>query len=68
MEEGMTFTIEPILCQGKSSFTLWLDGWTAVTKGTFVNSDGGRAAQFGMIPNIEHTILITPDGFKILTE
>ncbi|KAI0244130.1 hypothetical protein L0F63_001401 [Massospora cicadina] len=55
MASGMTFTIEPILCQGVGTGTFWPDGWTIVTE------DGGRAAQF------EHTVLITPDGVDILT-
>lgn len=55
MEEGMAFTIEPILCQGKATHRTWPDRWTAVTR------DGGRAAQF------EHTILVSKDGAEILT-
>lgn len=42
MEQGMIFTIEPILCQGSAEYVLWPDNWTAVTK------DGGRSAQFGI--------------------
>ncbi|KAI9599182.1 peptidase M24, structural domain-containing protein [Syncephalis fuscata] len=56
MEPGMTFTIEPVVCQGTAQSRLWPDGWTLVTK------DGGRSAQF------EHTVLITPDGHEILTK
>nr|KAJ3420042.1 Methionine aminopeptidase 1D, chloroplastic/mitochondrial [Polyrhizophydium stewartii] len=55
MEEGMTFTIEPILCQGVATYVKWPDGWTVVTQ------DGGRAAQF------EHTVLVGPDGVEVLT-
>ncbi|KAJ3121793.1 Methionine aminopeptidase 1D, mitochondrial [Nowakowskiella sp. JEL0407] len=55
MEENMTFTIEPLLCQGTARYIKWNDGWTVVTE------DGGRAAQF------EHTILITSNGAEILT-
>ncbi|KAI8054531.1 peptidase M24, structural domain-containing protein [Syncephalis plumigaleata] len=55
MQPGMTFTIEPVICQGSAQSRLWPDGWTLVTK------DGGRSAQF------EHTILITEDGYEILT-
>ncbi|KAI8912716.1 peptidase M24, structural domain-containing protein [Gorgonomyces haynaldii] len=55
LQEGMTFTIEPIFCQGRPEFIKWPDDWTAVT------SDGGRAAQY------EHTILLLSDGPKILT-
>ncbi|KAJ3280534.1 Methionine aminopeptidase 1D, chloroplastic/mitochondrial [Borealophlyctis nickersoniae] len=56
MEEGMSFTIEPMLCQGKPGIVRWPDNWTVVTE------DGGRSAQF------EHTILITKDGAEILTK
>ncbi|CAJ1366017.1 unnamed protein product [Effrenium voratum] len=55
MEEGTTFTIEPVLTEGAAEWVTWDDGWTVATK------DGGRAAQF------EHTILITADGCKVLT-
>ncbi len=55
MEEGMVFTIEPMLTMGRPEHVVWPDGWTAVT------ADGQRAAQF------EHTILVTRDGAEILT-
>ncbi len=55
MEEGMVFTIEPMLTAGSPDHDVWPDGWTAVTV------DGGRAAQF------EHTILLRRDGAEILT-
>jgi methionyl aminopeptidase len=55
MEEGMIFTIEPMLTAGRPEHIVWPDGWTAVTV------DGGRAAQF------EHTVLVTRDGAEILT-
>ncbi|XP_068220223.1 methionine aminopeptidase 1D, mitochondrial-like [Palaemon carinicauda] len=55
MEEGMTFTIEPIVAQGSEEVIILEDGWTAVML------DNGRAAQF------EHTILITDKGHEILT-
>ncbi|XP_064112882.1 methionine aminopeptidase 1D, mitochondrial-like isoform X2 [Macrobrachium nipponense] len=56
MEEGMTFTIEPIVAQGSEEVIILEDGWTAVML------DNGRAAQF------EHTILITCKGNEILTQ
>lgn len=56
MEPGMTFTIEPMLCEGSSREKFWRDGWTAVT------ADGGLSAQQ------EHTLLITASGVDILTE
>ncbi|MGI9085405.1 MAG: type I methionyl aminopeptidase [Aeromicrobium sp.] len=55
IEEGMTFTIEPMLTLGTVEWDLWEDGWTATTQ------DGSRTAQF------EHTLLVTPDGSEILT-
>ena len=55
IEEGMIFTIEPMLTAGEPEHVVWADGWTASTV------DGGRAAQF------EHTVLVTRDGAEILT-
>jgi methionyl aminopeptidase len=55
MEPGMTFTIEPMLTMGTIDYDIWPDGWTAVTK------DRKRTAQF------EHTLLVTDDGYEILT-
>ncbi|RKP12166.1 methionine aminopeptidase 1D, mitochondrial-like protein, partial [Piptocephalis cylindrospora] len=55
MEEGMVFTIEPMLCQGRSEIITWPDGWTMATK------DHGRSAQ------AEHTLLIIPGGVSVLT-
>ena len=55
MKPGMTFTIEPIVTQGKQEVVILEDGWTAVTM------DNARAAQ------VENTILITDHAYKILT-
>lgn len=55
MQEGTTFTIEPVLTEGSPEWITWSDGWTTAT------ADGGRAAQF------EHTLLITADGCEVLT-
>jgi methionyl aminopeptidase len=55
MEEGMTFTIEPMITLGSIDYDIWSDGWTVVTK------DRSRTAQF------EHTVLVTADGAEILT-
>jgi methionyl aminopeptidase len=55
MQEGMTFTIEPMLNLGTETWEMWDDGWTVVTK------DRRRSAQF------EHTLLVTSDGAEILT-
>ncbi|MBC8945463.1 type I methionyl aminopeptidase [Xenorhabdus indica] len=55
LEEGMTFTIEPMINQGKKEIKLHKDGWTVTTK------DRRLSAQF------EHTVLVTHNGFKVLT-
>jgi methionyl aminopeptidase len=55
MEPGMTFTIEPMLTLGTIDYEIWRDGWTVVT------ADARRTAQF------EHTLLVTADGYEILT-
>lgn len=55
MKEGMTFTIEPMLNEGKSTVVVLDDGWTVVTK------DKKFSAQY------EHTVLITKSGYEILT-
>jgi methionyl aminopeptidase len=55
MEPGMTFTIEPMLTLGTVEYDIWPDGWTVVT------ADRKRTAQF------EHTLVVTADGYEILT-
>lgn len=56
LRAGMTLAIEPILNAG-SKFTRTLsDKWTAVTV------DNSLSAQF------EHTVLVTEDGYEILTD
>ncbi|KJS03048.1 MAG: methionine aminopeptidase [Desulfobulbaceae bacterium BRH_c16a] len=55
IEEGMTFTIEPMISEGVAECLIWPDKWTAVT------ADLARSAQF------EHTLLVTRDGVEILT-
>jgi len=55
LQEGMTFTIEPMINQGKAQVKLHSDGWTVTTK------DRRLSAQF------EHTILVTANGFEVLT-
>ena len=55
LEEGMTFTIEPMINSGKYKTKLLNDGWTVVTQ------DHSLSAQW------EHTILVTSDGYEILT-
>ena len=51
----MTFTIEPMINAGRRDVRLLGDGWTVVTK------DQSLSAQW------EHTILVTQDGFEVLT-
>jgi len=55
LEAGMTFTIEPMINQGKYQCKTLPDGWTVVTK------DHKLSAQW------EHTILVTEDGHEVLT-
>ncbi len=55
LEQGMTFTIEPMINVGKRHVKLLKDNWTVVTK------DHSLSAQW------EHTILVTADGYEILT-
>ena len=55
LKEGMTFTIEPMINQGTARVKTKKDGWTVVTK------DRKLSAQ------AEHTILVTKDGFEVLT-
>ena len=56
MKPGHIFTIEPMINEGTWKDMTWFDEWTAVTQ------DGKRSAQF------EHTILITEDGYELLTK
>jgi methionyl aminopeptidase len=51
----MTLTVEPMVNAGKSNVKLLPDGWTVVTK------DHSLSAQW------EHTVLITANGFEVLT-
>ena len=55
LEEGMVFTIEPMINAGKYGTKVLNDGWTAVTK------DKSLSAQF------EHTVGITNNGYEIFT-
>ena len=57
MQEGMVFTIEPMINIGKARAVIdENDGWTART------IDNKLSAQF------EHTILVTKEGYEILTD
>ena len=55
LQEGMTFTIEPMINAGARHTKLLPDGWTVVTK------DKSLSAQW------EHTVAVTRDGVEILT-
>jgi len=55
LEEGMTLAIEPIVLAGKPKIKVMNDGWTVRTK------DKSLAVHF------EHTIVVTKDGYEILT-
>ena len=55
LREGMTFTIEPLINQGKARVKTKQDGWTVVT------CDKQLSAQW------EHTIAVTADGYEVLT-
>ena len=52
---GMTFTIEPMINAGRPGIRSLADGWTIVT------ADHSLSAQW------EHTVLVAPDGFEVLT-
>lgn len=56
LQEGMTFTIEPMINAGKRHTKLLPDGWTVVTK------DHKLSAQW------EHTLAVTSDGVEVLTQ
>jgi len=56
LQEGMIFTIEPMINVGKRDVKLLKDNWTVVTK------DHSISAQW------EHTILVTPTGYDVLTQ
>ena len=55
IQAGMIFTVEPMINAGKKDIRMLGDGWTVVT------ADHSLSAQW------EHTVLVTDDGFEILT-
>ena len=55
IHEGMIFTIEPMINAGRAAISELPDGWTIITK------DRSLSAQW------EHTILVTPSGYEVLT-
>lgn len=56
LQEGMIFTIEPMINAGHWQVRVLEDNWTVVT------ADGSLSAQY------EHTIALTPNGPEILTQ
>lgn len=56
LRAGMTLAIEPIVNQGSRHTKILSDKWTAVTV------DNSLSAQF------EHTVLVTDQGYEILTD
>ena len=56
LRAGMTLAIEPIVNQGTKVTKILADKWTAVT------ADNSLSAQF------EHTVLVTENGYEILTD
>lgn len=55
LKPGMTFTIEPMINAGRRDIREMGDGWTIVTR------DRSLSAQW------EHTVLVTPAGYEVLT-
>jgi methionyl aminopeptidase len=56
LEEGLTFTIEPMINQGTKYTKVLSDGWTVETE------DGRNSAQW------EHTLAVTSNGVEVLTQ
>jgi methionyl aminopeptidase len=55
LEPGLIFTIEPMINAGRKDIRQLADGWTVVTR------DHSLSAQW------EHSILVTEDGYEVLT-
>ena len=55
LKEGMVIAVEPMLNLGSRKVYILEDGWTIIT------ADGKPSAHF------EHTVLVTKDGYEILT-
>jgi methionyl aminopeptidase len=56
LKTGMVIAIEPMVNVGSPDVKVLADGWTAVT------SDGSMSAHF------EHTVAVTDEGARILTD
>ena len=55
LDEGMFFTIEPMINSGRCEVKILADGWTAVTR------DKSLSAQF------EHSLGVTATGYEVFT-
>jgi methionyl aminopeptidase len=55
LQPGMIFTVEPMINAGRREIRELADGWTIVTK------DHSLSAQW------EHTVLVTREGYEVLT-
>ena len=55
LQPGMIFTVEPMINAGRADIRQLADGWTIVTK------DHSLSAQW------EHTVLVTAEGYEVLT-
>jgi methionyl aminopeptidase len=55
LQAGMIFTIEPMVNAGQARIRALADGWTIVT------ADHSPSAQW------EHTVLVTDEGYEVLT-
>jgi methionyl aminopeptidase len=56
LQPGMIFTVEPMINAGRAGIRGLADGWTIVT------ADHSLSAQW------EHTVLVTQEGYEILTQ
>ena len=56
LQPGMTLAIEPMVNAGTKNVKVCSDGWTTITR------DGKKSAHY------EHSILITDEGYEILTK
>jgi methionyl aminopeptidase len=56
LRAGMVIAIEPMVNAGKPDVVVLGDGWTAVT------ADGSMSAHF------EHSVAVTANGARVLTE
>jgi methionyl aminopeptidase len=55
LKAGMALTVEPMVNAGSAEVSFLDDGWTVVT------ADGSLSAQW------EHTVVVTRDGYEIMT-